>query len=274
MYYAIMSNCETEESLKKAIYNFNRWVRNNKIPLSEAIIRHYTIHGKWSPSQRKKLGYLPYSAEELARLPSGVENYSMGAYNPCKHAEIRTGEKVLDIGCGAGVDVFLAASMVGESGMVIGIDVTFFLLQTAKRYADTKFRSCARFLQASGDALPIADHSIDVIISNGCLHLIPDKPQAFIECFRVLKEGGRAVLADMVAEDEKWEDFYENPLTYLYSGGGKQTVVQYETFAKAAGFSEFQFIQERLPWDFADEPMPGGYIIVNKKQRDGCGIGR
>lgn len=258
------------EALKQEIYKFNEWVRDSSVPISEAIIRHYEIHGEFVVTQRKELGYFPYSREELALLPQGLENFSMGAYNPCKYAELKSGNKVLDIGCGVGVDSFLATNKVGKTGMVIGVDVTFSLLHrgadilvsASQQMAD--MNACATiFIQASGDTLPITTQAIDVIISNGCLHLL-DKHKAFVEFFRVLKPGGRAVMADVVAEDDKIEDFYDNPLMYLYSGGGKQTPEQYEFLAKEAGFSAVEFISERQPWDVEDEPMPGGYLILKK----------
>ena len=120
------------------------------------------------------------------------------------------------------------------------------------------------FINASGDALPIIDQSIDAIISNCVIHLIQDKSKAFAEFFRVLRPHGCAVIADVVAESEVVEDFYENPTIYFYSGGGKKMVEEYEKMAKATGFSGFQFVKERQPWDVGDEPMPGGYMILKK----------
>ena len=263
-------NTSKTESLKQEIYKFNEWVRDNNIPIPEAIIRHYEIHSEFVAMQRKELGYFPYSSEDLALLPAGLENYSMGAYNPCKYAEFKDGDKVLDIGCGVGIDSFLAATKVGETGMVIGVDVTFSLLRCGADILVFAFPTMAgvdfcptRFIKASGDTLPIGTQTIDVIISNGCLHLL-EKSKAFAEFFRVLRLNGKAVLADIVAENDKTENFYDNPLMYLYSGGGKQTQEQYESLAKEAGFSEVQFISERQPWDVGDEPMPGGYLILKK----------
>ena len=259
------------ELLKQEIYKFNEWVKDNNVPISEAIVRHYEINGEFVASQRKELGYFPYSREELALLPPGLENYSMGAYNPCKYADFKNGDKVLDIGCGVGVDLFLAASKVGEKGIVIGVDLTFSLLLRGTGILAGHLGKCKDgnvyprmlFVQASGVTLPIASKMIDVIISNGCLHLL-DKLKAFEEFFRVLRSGGRAILADVVAEDDNIENFYDNPLMYMYSGGGKQTSEQYEYLAKKAGFSEVKFISERQPWDVGDEPMPGGYLILKK----------
>ncbi|MFQ6040737.1 MAG: methyltransferase domain-containing protein [Candidatus Poribacteria bacterium] len=255
------------ERLQQEIYKFNKWVRDNQPSISEAIIRHYDIHGEFVATQRKELGYFPYPHAELALLPAGLESYSMGAYNPCKYAELESGDKVLDIGCGVGIDSFLAAGKVGKSGMVIGVDVTLSLLRRGagilSRAIGNKDVATILFVQASGDALPVAAQAIDVIISNGCLHLL-DKPKAFTECFRVLSSRGRAVLADVVAENDNIENFYDNPLMYLYSGGGKQTPEKYESLAKDAGFSEVNFISERQPWDVGDEPMPGGYLILEK----------
>jgi len=255
---------KTKESLKQTIINFNNWVRNNNIPLSEAIVRHYELANEFVATQRKDLGYFPYSSEEIASLPPGLVDYSMGAYHPVKHANLKEGETVLDVGCGAGIDVFLAANKVGESGKVFGIDVTFSLLRRAKGYVTGQYRSRMLFISASGGALPLVDQSVDAIIGNCVIHLIQDKPEAFAEFFRVLRPHGRAVIADVVAESEAVEDFYDNPTTYLYAGGGKKTVEEYGKITKAAGFSDFQFIEERQPWDVGDEPMPGGYMMLKK----------
>jgi ubiquinone/menaquinone biosynthesis C-methylase UbiE len=264
-----MSISETE-SLKQKIYKFNEWVRDNNVPISEAILSHYEIHGEFVATQRKELGYFPYSCEELALLPADLGNYSMGAYNPCKYAKLKRGDKVLDVGCGVGVDLFLAASKVGKTGMVIGVDVTFSLLRRGSDILvcespkmESGYACPIIFIQASGDILPIASSKIDVIVSNCCLHLL-DKLRAFAEFFRALKPGGRAVLADVVAEDDSIENFHDNPLMYLYSGGGKQTSEQYKSLAKETGFSEVKFIIERQPWDIEGEPMPGGYLLLKK----------
>jgi SAM-dependent methyltransferase len=283
------------EFLQQKIYKFNEWVRDNlclqcrkpyqgipssvrqcktanenQPPIFAAIIRHYDIHGEFVATQRKELGYFPYSREELALLPADLENYSMGAYNPCKYAELNSGDKVLDIGCGVGIDSFLAASKVGKAGIVIGVDVTLSLLRRGAGILSRDIRSETAnnvapilFIQSSGDALPIATQTIDVIISNGCLHLL-DKPKAFTEFFRVLRPSGRAVVADVVAENDNLENFYDNPLMYLYSGGGKQTPEKYESLAQETGFPTVYFISERQPWDVGDEPMPGGYLIFKK----------
>jgi len=259
-----MEQTSDKESLKQSIIKFNNWVRNNKIPLSEAVVRHYELSNEFVAAQRKDLGYFPYSSDEITSLPSGLENYSMGAYHPVKYANLKEGEVVLDVGCGAGIDVFLAANRVGKSGKVIGVDVTFPLLKRAKGYATGQYSSLTFFINASGDDLPVADRSVDAIISNGVVHLIQDKPKAFTEFLRVLRPHGRAVISDVVAESEIVGNFYENPTIYFYSGGGKKRVEEYEKMAKAAGFSDFQFIEEKQPWDVSDEPMPGGYMILKK----------
>jgi len=146
------------------------------------------------------LGYPPAL---VARVPAPSRERFVGVGNPFALGPIRQGEAVLDLGCGAGFDAFVAASAVGPTGRVAGVDLSLEMLAVAESGRAAVGLSTVEFRQADVEALPFPDASFDVALSNGVLNLIPDKPAALREVFRVLKPGGQLQACDMsLAGDE------------------------------------------------------------------------
>ena len=142
------------------------------------------------------LGYPP----ELAGVPDTAAESFAGVANPWQLGRLELGERVLDLGSGAGTDSLIAAQMVGPEGSVIGIDMTPEMLDKARRAAEEGGASNVEFLEADAERLPFSDASFDIVISNGVIDLLPDKDVVFAELFRVLASGGRMQIADVTIQ--------------------------------------------------------------------------
>jgi arsenite methyltransferase len=148
------------------------------------------------------LGYPP----ELARVPeASVESFA-GVANPFSLGRIEAGQVVLDLGCGAGTDLLIAAQMVGPAGRAIGVDMTPAMLERARESARQMGLGNVELHESLIESLPLPDQSVDVVISNGVIDLVPDKDAVFAEIDRVLRPGGRLQVADVVIHTEVSED--------------------------------------------------------------------
>ena len=150
------------------------------------------------PKSAKALGY---PAQEIDALPGSVTESFAGVGNPFSLGEIKPGQTVLDLGCGAGLDCLLAARKVGPSGRAIGVDLTPEMIHKATQNALALGLANAEFRQGDIESLPVESGTVDVVISNGVFNLCPDKPRALAEVHRVLRPGGRLLMADIILED-------------------------------------------------------------------------
>jgi arsenite methyltransferase len=147
---------------------------------------------------------------ELANVPERAAESFAGVANPFSLGRLEPGEKVADLGCGAGTDSLVAAQMVGPTGSVTGIDMTPEMLAKARAAADELGAENVEFVPGEIEHLPFADESIDVVISNGVIDLIPDKDAVFAEIFRVLRSGGRIQIADVTIQNPVSEEGRRN----------------------------------------------------------------
>ena len=189
-----------------------------------------------------------YSQEDTGGLPSSVTALSMGCGDPVKEACLAAGEVVLDLGSGGGIDVFLAAHKVGETGKAIGIDFSEEMVRTARENAEKIGLKNVEFKIGELEDMPVDSSSVDVIISNCVINLSTNKEEVIQEAFRVLKKGGRLVISDKVAR-EQMPDHVKNDLS-LWGGciAGAITKQEYTALLKNAGFSDIA-LEEIAPVD-------------------------
>jgi arsenite methyltransferase len=147
---------------------------------------------------------------ELAAVPEAAVESFAGVANPWEHGRLAPGERVLDLGCGAGTDSLVAAQMVGPEGRVTGIDMTPAMLAKARAAAAELGATNIEFLESEAEQLPFADDSYDVVVSNGVIDLIPDKDAVFAEIHRVLRPGGRMQIADVTIQNPVSEEGRRN----------------------------------------------------------------
>ncbi len=184
-----------------------------------------------------------YSEEELGSVPEGA-NLGLGCGNPVALASLKKGETVLDLGAGAGFDCFLAADRVGKRGKVIGVDMTPEMVEKARENARKGGYKNVEFRLGEIENLPVADSSVDVIISNCVINLSPDKKRVFQEAFRALKPGGRLMVSDIVLLKEL-PDFIKNSVqAYVGCLSGAIMKDAYLKLIKAAGFSNVKVLEE------------------------------
>ena len=181
-----------------------------------------------------------YNSEELAGLSEEVASFSLGCGNPIAFAQPQPGETVLDLGSGGGLDCFIAARYVGPTGHVIGVDMTPAMLERATDAAARLGIANVEFRQGLIEALPVADDSVDLIISNCVVNLSPDKDAVFREAFRVLKPGGRLVVSDLVTAGELPAAVKRNVELWAGCISGALPEAEYTAKLVAAGFERVE----------------------------------
>jgi SAM-dependent methyltransferase len=177
-----------------------------------------------------------YASAEREELPDAAVLASLGCGNPVAVAELREGEVVLDLGSGGGIDVLLSARRVGPTGTAYGLDMTEEMLALARRNAAEAGVTNAHFLEGRIEAIPLADESVDVIISNCVVNLSPSKEDVFAEAFRVLRPGGRFGISDIVAEDRLDAEARAERGSYVGCIAGALSKSEYESGLRVAGF--------------------------------------
>ncbi|CRG89584.1 hypothetical protein PISL3812_06621 [Talaromyces islandicus] len=184
-----------------------------------------------------------YSEEDLLSLP-GKTNLGLSCGNPMAYANVKLGETVVDLGSGGGIDVFLAARKVGPTGKAIGIDMTKDMIDLATKNAKASGLFNASFIEASITAIPQPDSSVDCIISNCVINLVPakDKGLVFYEIARLLKPGGRLAISDILARKELPQSIVDNMALYVGCIAGASQVAEYKEYLRQAGFQDILLV--------------------------------
>ncbi len=191
-----------------------------------------------------------YSVEQLTAVPAEAANLSLGCGNPTALAALKPGEVVLDIGSGAGIDAFYAAKRVGPAGKVIGLDLTPSMIERATRSAAEAGISQVDFRLGNAEEMPVASGTVDVVLSNCVINLCEDKGKVFEEAYRVLKDGGRLTISDMVSDGPFPVTWRSDPAAWAGCVHGALPEGEYLDLVKQAGFTDIK----------ASRSMSGGSV--------------
>ena len=205
--------------------------------LSQDAIRSVVreIYGGVAPADRRVAERL-YSAEEISSIPDETVRMALGVGNPVRHAGLRPGEDVVDLGSGGGIDCLLAAKAVGASGSVVGVDFLGDMVARATRAASEAGRSNVRFLEGLMESVPLPGASVDVVISNGVVNLSPRKVRVLAEAFRILRPGGRLVIVDLVLEHDLPAEIQTHPAAWAGCLSGALSEIALYKGLRRAGF--------------------------------------
>ena len=186
---------------------------------------------------------LGYSERELSSIPAGAD-LGLGCGNPTALASLKSGETILDLGSGAGIDCFLASNLVGETGRIIGVDMTADMIDRARDNAKKNDLDNVEFRLGEIEHLPVADGTIDAVISNCVVNLSPDKPQVFSEVYRALKPGGRMMISDIVQLKPLPEKILKSIEAYVGCIAGASLKSDYISMIEDAGFRDIEILSE------------------------------
>ena len=243
-----------EEKVKKLVRN-----RYAKVAKTNGSCCASSISCCSAPTNEQVSKMIGYSEEEMNAVPEGA-NLGLGCGNPTALASLKEGERVLDLGSGAGFDCFLAAKKVGKLGKVIGVDMTPEMLDKARANAKKGKYTNVEFRLGEIENLPVADNSVDVIISNCVINLAPNKKRVFEEAFRVLAPKGRLMVSDIVLLKELPESIQKNVEAYAGCISGAVHKDKYLELMRKAGFQEVTIIDEKT--------YPLEYIISESTLKD------
>lgn len=207
-----------------------------------------------------------YGKQEMASVPEGA-NLGLGCGNPVALAALKRGDTVLDLGSGAGFDCFLAAKQVGETGRVIGVDMTPSMLAKARENARKGGYTNVEFREGHIESLPVEDNSVDVVISNCVINLSPDKEAVFREIHRVLKPGGRFFISDLVLLHDLPESIASSQELYCACVAGALQKRDYLAAMQAAGFTAIRVAKEaRYPLDLLENDPLARQVMESNPQ--------
>ena len=193
-----------------------------------------------------------YSEEELETVPKD-SNLGLGCGNPQLIANICEGETVLDLGSGAGFDCFLASKKVGDIGQVIGVDMTFEMVTKARNNAYENNYNNVDFRLGEIENLPVADNSVDVIISNCVINLSPNKQRVYDEAYRVLKEGGRLAISDIVLMKDLTDEMKEDEKLYCGWVTGASSVEELKYYLSKSGFKNISIETKPISKEYEEQ---------------------
>lgn len=189
-------------------------------------------------------GYAGYDNRNIAALPGGVLDTFSGCGNPLSIEKLKPGETVLDLGCGGGLDSFLAAELVGEKGRVIGLDMTKEMIRKAETNAEKMRLKNVTLKRGEMEDIPLEDGSVDVIISNNAINLSPEKEKVFAESFRVLRPGGRLMICDLISKEDIPDEEREDLNAWALCQSSVVTEEEYLDIIKKAGFENITIVSK------------------------------
>jgi SAM-dependent methyltransferase len=207
-----------------------------------------------------------YSNEDFKSVVEGA-NLGLGCGNPVALASLKPGETVVDLGSGGGFDCFLAAKQVGETGHVIGVDMTPDMLGRARLNADKMKTTNVEFRLGEIENLPVADNTVDIIMSNCVINLSPDKTKVYREAYRILKPGGRLAIADIVATAPLPAEIQQNLALVSACVGGAATIDDTKAMLHEAGFVDIKIKAKDesreliTQWAPGEENNAGDYVV-------------
>lgn len=202
---------------------------------------------------------LGYSQTEVIDVPQG-SNMGLGCGNPRAIASLKSGETILDLGSGGGFDCFLAVNEVGQSGHIIGVDMTPEMLNKARNNVSKTRHNNVEFRLGEIENLPVADAIIDVIISNCAINLSPQKEKVFKEAYRVLKPGGRLAISDIVAFVELPANIQDDMALFTGCMAGASTILELERMLKNSAFTDIKIEANNKSRDFIRDWLPDSRI--------------
>jgi SAM-dependent methyltransferase len=235
---------------------------------TQKVIEHYSALAREDVTQnaahiKKVAESFGYDPEDLAAIPDGA-NLGVSCGNPLAIAGLKAGETVVDLGSGAGFDVFQAARKVGQTGLAIGIDMSDDMLARANTNATKSSITNVKFIKSPINKLPLESSTVDCVISNCVINLLPheEKPVCFAEVFRVLKPGGRFSVSDILAKREMPEIMISDLSLYVGCISGASLYTQYEQWLKHAGFEDVLLVDKKSDLNIYKERLDTGEAFV------------